>query len=182
MGEAEKLECSVCKEHARPVPARRRACPCDTRPFQEISPNVQEVSPESDMPIRKILNIVDISSRLHVAVPLSWGNEEDDQKPTHEDKEDAEVMERLYEKYWVTPYGPPDVAHFDPHGTHLSDRMLIRFQEDVTDTNPTSGEAHWEVGVVSRHGGLLKDRLDKMGSTFSPKTPRQFERVLQATV
>ena len=28
--------------------------------------------------------------------------------------EDVDAMERLYERYWMAAYGPPDEIHFDP--------------------------------------------------------------------
>ena len=53
---------------------------------------------------------------------------------------------------------------------------------DGTTLVPCAGEAHWELGVVERHGALLEDRFEKYLQTTQPASFQEWEQALAECV
>ena len=109
----------------------------------------------------KVLSIIDLATRHHVVEPFPEGAEEN-----------AETLRALYLRGWVRHYGVPDEIWLDSHRAHLSDHFLAGLAADGTASRFAAGQAHWQMGLVERHGQTVERKLLKMlpGALSPPAT------------
>eukprot|EP00969_Alexandrium_andersonii_P062059 2734793-Alexandrium_andersonii.AAC.1 len=67
---------------------------------------------------------------------------------------------------WVGHYGKPRVLRVDPEGAWMSRTTDSTLAEDDISLEPVPGEAHWQVGIVERAIGSVKDVLLKICRDF----------------
>lgn len=172
---ARKFTCEICTQHQAPGTTSPAALPRDLSPLSAESFDVKQLSSWDDKYVRrKVMSTIDIGSRYHVMVPLPAASPK-----TDKGIEDTDVIRELYYDNWVKHFGVPDVVYYDPHGAHASNTQMEKLAGDGTTPVPCAGQAHWEVGIVERHGTLVEDRFDKYLRTVQPSDCSGWKQALQ---
>ena len=92
-----------------------------------------------------------LGSKFHLVMPLPTSAEHP------KGVETGEVLRDLYAEHWISHYGVPDDAYFDPHGAHLGPEFTNGWARDGTQPHPCPGQAHWCIGTGETHGGVVRD-------------------------
>ena len=139
--EAEKFECSVCKERRHPAP----------RPFSTLEPHPPKWSTIScdlghwDHPVSgqhmQFLMIVDEGSRFRVGRFMNSG--------TKKHVTAAQFLETFRES-WTQYFGLPNVLRLDPDGAFRSRAVEEYCDRRQIHLEVIPGEAHWKLGICEQ--------------------------------
>ena len=90
----------------------------------------------------KVLNIVDAASGMHIATQIA--------DPT------AETIWRAFATRWLTWAGSPRCLRVDPHRSQIAREFFDKAEGRGIFVEPTSGEAHWQMGQVENNARHLR--------------------------
>ena len=111
----------------------------------------------------RFTHVIDEGTLFHVAAPSD---------------ETTEGQIRTFERIWLLWAGPPETVYMDPASGFTSGRWQAFMQEMDAHAKVSVSDAHWQLGRVEVHGGILKKMLDKMHCDAPIRTSDQFEMAL----
>ena len=151
--EAEKFECSVCKERGRPKP----------RPFSTLEPHPPKWATVSgdvghwEHPhtgvSHQFLMFVDEGSRFRVGRMVLEG------KKAHVN---APQFLEVFRESWVQYFGYPNQLRLDPDGTFRSSNVSEFCDRHQIFLDLTPGEAHWKLGICEQSIQGTKQIMSKL--------------------
>ena len=161
--EAEKFECSVCKEKGRPKP----------RPFASLEPHPPKWSTVSgdvghwEHPQTKehvqFLMVVDEGSRFRVGRVVASG------KRSHVN---AAQFVSTFQECWLQYFGNPHVLRVDPDGTFRSTHVQEFCDSRNIYLDIIPGEAHWKLGICEQAIQGTKSVMSKLVEDHPDLEPR----------
>ena len=161
--EAEKFECSVCKEKGRPKP----------RPFASLEPHPPKWSTVSgdvghwEHPQTKehvqFLMVVDEGSRFRVGRVVASG------KRSHIN---AAQFVSTFQECWLQYFGNPHVLRVDPDGTFRSTHVQEFCDSRNIYLDIIPGEAHWKLGICEQAIQGTKSVMSKLVEDHPDLEPR----------
>ena len=162
---ANDFTCPTCEASKRPsdaIPAQ----PAHTEGFNDrIGMDVkyfQGWAPGSKVPC---LNIVDYGSSFQQVVPLSG-------------RETGDMIRKAYAQFWLSWAGVPNTLVLDPSQPNLSQSLCQACEDEGTRVCHVPAEAHWQIGKVERHGGLLATVLNKVLAEIQPRSETEWKECL----
>lgn len=164
MKEAERFECSVCKERRHPAP----------RPFSTLEPHPPKWSTIScdlghwDHPVSgahmQFLMIVDEGSRFRVGRFMNSG--------TKQHVTAAQFLEVVKEA-WAQYFGLPNVLRLDPDGSFRSKAVEEYCDRHQIHLDIIPGEAHWKLGICEQAIQGTQHTLSKLVEDDPELSPQE---------
>ena len=115
------------------------------------------------------LNIVDYGSSFQQVIPLPG-------------RETGVTLRQAYSQFWLAWAGVPNLIVLDPSQPNLSEALCQPCENEGSRVCHTAAEAHWQIGKVERHGGLLATVLDKVLAEIQPDNEEQWRECLTQAV
>ena len=109
-----------------------------------------------------VLHIIDEATRFHLGSRTS--------------RDSTQTMKTLNQT-WIQWAGPPVRIAHDQGGEFLSQEWKDYLQSNSV--RPILSAAAWQRGRIERHGGIIKDMLDRMNHDKPITTMEQFDEILQ---
>ncbi|CAE7758699.1 RE1 [Symbiodinium sp. CCMP2456] len=166
---ASRFTCPTCEASKRPAEAVP-ANPASTEGFNDrIGMDVkyfQGWKVGSKIPC---LNIVDYGSSFQQVIPLPG-------------RDTGEMIRSAYAQFWLSWAGVPQVLVLDPSQPNLSEALCQACEDEGTRVCHIAAEAHWQIGKVERHGGLLATILDKVLLEIRPQSEAEWRECLTQAV
>ena len=116
------------------------------------------------------LNIVDYGSSFQQVIPLPG-------------RETGVTLRQAYSQFWLAWARFPNLIVLDPSQPNLSEALCQPCENEGSRVCHTAAEAHWQIGKVERHGGLLATVLDKvLAAEIQPDNEEQWRECLTQAV
>lgn len=109
------------------------------------------------------LHVIDEGTLFHAAVPTGAS---------------MESLFQAFQRAWLAWAGPPGTVYVDPASSFNSEAWRSQMQSLDVRIKMTAAEAHWQLGRVEVHGGVLKKMFDKMDFERPVTSPEEFEQML----
>ena len=109
------------------------------------------------------LHVIDEGTLFHAAMPAGTSQAERTQ---------------AFQRMWMSWAGPPQTIYVDPASAFNSEVWRTQMQSLDVRIKMTAAEAHWQLGRVEIHGGVLKKMMDKVDCEFPVTSLEQFEQML----
>ena len=111
----------------------------------------------------RFLHVIDEGTLFHTAIPARTSM--------------GEIMQ-AFQRAWLMWAGPPETVYVDPASAFNSDAWREAMQALDVRIKMTAAEAHWQLGRVEVHGGVLKKMFDRMDCERPITSPEEFEQML----
>ena len=89
-----------------------------------------------------------------------------------------EALQDAFSRTWMHWAGPPQELVLDGESALCSEAFRNFTQRHSINTRVVAAYAHWQMGKVERHGGILQGMLDKFHHENTIQSPQQFEEAL----
>ena len=109
------------------------------------------------------LHAIDEGTLFHVATPSGTSQE---------------ALMQAFQRMWMSWAGPPQTVYVDPASSFNSETWRDQMQALDVRIKMTAAEAHWQLGRVEIHGGVLNRMMDRMDSEHPVTSPDKFEKML----
>ena len=91
---------------------------------------------------RKVLNIVDAASGMHIAIQIA--------------DQTAETIRKAFATGWLRWAGSPRCLRVDPHRSQIARGFFDNAEGRGIFVEPTPAEAHWQMGQVENNASYLR--------------------------
>ena len=155
---AETLSCPICDRFKRSKPSR----PAKPQKARELGECLAVDFSYHRMPNGKrflLANFIDEASRFHVGKVIKEAFVESDAALGNCD---AESLLESLQSDWIRWMASPKRIHVDSEGVFAAGKLAEFCGRRNIRIVVCGGEAHWQLGIVERHIGTLKDTLEKM--------------------
>ena len=109
------------------------------------------------------VHVIDEGTLFHMAMPSGTSRE---------------ALSLAFQRIWLSWAGPPQTIYVDPASAFNSEAWHSHMQSLDVRIKMTAAEAHWQLGRVEVHGGILKKMMDRMDFEHPVTSPEQFEQML----
>ena len=154
---AREHSCDFCLGQARP----KVALPAQTNRVHDFNHqvgfDVKHLTGWKNGQKVKALNLVDHASSYQRLIPFF-------------EQETSQVLFKLFNDHWISPFGPPKEVILDPARTNLGEDMVSPAEAMGIHIRPIAAEAHYQLGRTESHGGWFDRVLQKMKETHAPTT------------
>ena len=109
-------------------------------------------------------HIIDMATCFHLAQPVYQTNQE--------------ALQDAFSRTWLHWAGPPQELVLDGESALCSEEFRNFTQRHSIQTRVVAAYAHWQMGKVERHGGIIQNMLDKYHHDRAITNPQEFEEAL----
>ena len=155
---AESLQCPICDRFARAKPAR----PANPQRSRELGECIA-----IDFSYRKlandkrflVANFICEVSQFHIGVVLREAFVDSEEALGNAD---ADLLLEAFQNNWLRWMHSPKRIHVDAGGVFTAGKLAEFCARRHIRIIVCGGEAHWQLGIVERHIGTLKDSMAKL--------------------
>ena len=157
------FRCSTCHELQRPKIPRPAAISDVTEFNQCIGCDLVTWSTKEGKR-HTFFHVVDMATSFQLAQPVYQTSQE--------------ALQDAFNRTWMHWAGPPQELVIDGESALCSEDFRNFTQRHSIQTRVVAAYAHWQMGKVERHGGILQGMLDKYHHDRPINTPQEFEEAV----
>ena len=159
-----EFKCSTCQAHALPKAPRPAVVPKCYRPGVAVGIDLFYIPDHENHRSVPVLNVIDLGTNYQVAELL----------PSKE----PNVIWRAFWATWCRVFGVPQYISID-EGREFRGDFTQWSAQHGTLVFRAAARAPWQQGKVERHGGLLKEMVEKARDTARPETLDELRLLVQ---
>ena len=159
-----EFKCPTCEAHVIPKAPRPAVVPKCYRPGVAVGIDLFYIPDHDNHRSVPILNVVDLGTNYQVAELI-------------ENKEPKTVW-RAFWSVWCRVFGVPQYVSMD-EGREFRGDFAQWCAQHGTIVFRAAARAPWQQGKVERHGGLLKEMIEKARDTAKPETMEELRLLVQ---
>ena len=159
-----EFKCATCDAHALPKAPRPAVVPKCYRPGVAVGIDLFYIPDHENHRSVPVLNVVDLGTNYQVAELVA------NKEPT--------TIWRAFWSTWCRVFGVPQYVSMD-EGREFRGDFAQWCAQHGTLVFRAAARAPWQQGKVERHGGLLKEMIEKARSTAKPETMEELRLLVQ---
>lgn len=159
-----EFKCAACQAHTVPKAPRPAVVPKCYRPGVAIGIDLFYIPDHENHRSVPVLNVVDLGTNYQVAEMVA-------------NKEPATIW-RAFWSVWCRVFGVPQYISID-EGREFRGDFAQWCAQYGTMVFRAAARAPWQQGKVERHGGLLKEMIEKARDTANPETLEELRLLVQ---
>ena len=160
---AKEFRCQHCESHVLPKAPRPAVVPKCYKPGVAVGLDLFFIPDVMSQKAVPILNVVDLGTNYQVIEML--------------ESKEPEVVWSGFWRTWCRVFGMPEYISID-EGREFRGAFTKWSSEMGTIVFRAAARAPWQQGKVERHGGLMKDMIEKAREASPPSTVEELKMIL----